>query len=289
MNGTDVETGAAEALGLLEAYLRERVIPHPILNRFLPRAAIFVTGSVALGAWDEDSDLDIGVVLPDEDHAALAAALREASLWDPARDFRLRLPDREPFRRFPGAGLSFLSLSGLAQQLRFNLPVALWVQAHAAVLQDPLGALATTLPAFRERFRASLDDLRCEHYYLFRQARNDLASRNVPRRPNTVLAIKRGETVREALRLAFLAEGRPYPYDKWLEIFAERETRAGASIVPAVRALLAASRAETVEHTSKVLRDRVIFALQQGGVSERWLEQWWLWPSVAGAASAPDR
>ena len=27
-------------------------------------------------------------------------------------------------------------------------------------------------------------------------------------------------------------------------------------------------------------RDRVAFALQQGGVREIWLEQWWLWPLV---------
>jgi hypothetical protein len=36
-----------------------------------------------------------------------------------------------------------------------------------------------------------------------------------------------------------------------------------------------------VEHAGKVLRDRVAFALQQGGVSDQWLEQWWLWPSIA--------
>jgi hypothetical protein len=103
----------------------------------------------------------------------------------------------------------------------------------------------------------------------------------MPRRLATVLAIKRGDAVREALRLAFLADGKPYPHDKSLEAMAERETRFGSGIVTAVRALIVARETHTVEHASKVLRDRVAFALQQGGVSERWLEQWWLWPSIA--------
>ena len=46
-------------------------------------------------------------------------------------------------------------------------------------------------------------------------------------------------------------------------------------------ALVAAREPHTIERASKVLRDRVAFALQKGGVSEPWLEQWWLWPSIA--------
>lgn len=269
---------AREAVSLLQTYLRERVIPHPLLNPPLPHAAVCVIGSVAFGAWDEHSDFDICLLLPDEEHARLAGALREARLWDPARDFRLRLEDREPFRRFPGVEIKILSRTQLEAELRADLPVALWVYSHAAVLQDPKGLLERALGEAAARFRDSLDDLRCEHYYHFRQARNDLIPKIMPRRLNTVLAIKRGMTVREALRLAFLAEGKPYPYDKWLELMAERETECGSGIVTAVRALLAAGEAETIDHTSKVLRDRVIFALQQGGVSDGWLEQWWAWP-----------
>jgi len=270
-----------EALALLSAYLHERIVPHPILNRFLPEAAACVTGSVASGAWDEHSYLDVRLILSDEDHTRLAQDLRQAHLWDAGRDFRLFLPDNEPFRRFPGAELLILSASQLRQELRFDLPVALWTYTHAAVIQDPLRVLATAVEDAEERFRSHLDDLRCEHYYRFRQARNDLAPRIMPRRLATVLAIKRGETVREALRLCFLADGKPYPYDKWLEAMAERETQSGPTVVTAVRALVAAREIHTAERAGKVLRDRVAFALQQGGVSESWLEQWWLWPSIA--------
>jgi hypothetical protein len=272
---------AGEAISLLEIYLRERIVPHPILNPYLADAAVLVSGSVAAGVWDEYSDFDIRMALPDEEHTRLAAELQKARLWDPARDFRLLLKDREPFRRFPAAEIMILSTSQLAQEFRFDLPVSLWTYTHAAVLQDPVGTLETILHAGRTRFDGCLGDLRCEHYYRFRQARSDLVPRIMPRRLNTVLAVKRGEAVREALRLAFLAEAKPYPYDKWLEGMAERETASGPTIVTAVRALLAAREVESVEHASKVLRDRVAFALQQGGVSERWLEQWWLWPSIA--------
>ncbi|HEU4754657.1 MAG TPA: nucleotidyltransferase domain-containing protein [Armatimonadota bacterium] len=281
MEQLDLKTTAEEARKLLGAYLRERIAPHPILSRYLPDAAVLVAGSVAAGTWDEHSDFDIRLLLPDEDHTRLAAELQEAHLWEPGRDFRVHLVDREPFRRFPSADILAFSASQLDQELRFDLPVALWAYTHAAVLQDPLGTLDTRLEEARARFEAALPALRCEHYFRFRQARNDLVPRIMPRRLLTVLAIKRGEAVQEALRLAFLAEGKPYPYDKWLEVMAERETDCGSGIVTAVRALVAARETHTVEHASKVLRDRVAFALQQNGVTERWLEQWWLWPAIA--------
>lgn len=281
MNPTESTSTTDEAIGLLRAYVHERVAPHPLLSPYLTDAAAFVTGSVAIGTWDEHSDLDIRFLLPDEEHTRLARDLREAQLWEPARDFRLRLVDREPFRRFPGAQLLFLSVDQQARETRFDLPVALWNGTHAAVLQDPLGTLEAAVRSGEERFGSLLAELQCEHYFRFRQARSDLAPRIMPRRLTTVLAIKRGEAVRQALRLAFLADGKPYPYDKWLEAMAERETRSGEAIVAAVRALVAAREPDAIEHASKVLRDRVIFALQQGGVSESWLEQWWLWPFIA--------
>jgi len=275
---------STETLRLLEQYHRERVAPHPVLAPFLADAAICVPGALAAGGWDERSDLEVRWALPDEEHARLAAALRQAALWDPARDFRLRLEDREPFRRFPGAVLLICSAAQLTQELRFDLPTALWAYRRAAVLQDPLGILESRVAAAEARFRDSLPALQCEHYYRFRQARSELAPKASPRRAATALAIRRGEAAREALRIAFLAEGQPYPDDPWLEPLAERESRAGAAIVTAVRALVAARDAETIEHASKVLRDRVVLALQQGGVTESWLEQWWLWPAIAPVA-----
>ncbi len=272
---------AAAINRLLEAYFRERVKSHPILSPVLRDATILVTGSVPAGTWDERSDFDVRFILPDADHARLASALKEARLWDPNRDHRVFLEDREPFRRFPGIYLLILSASQLSQQFHFDLPVTLWFYTHSVTYQDPSGLLEAAVQKGNQRFAENLDNLRCEHYYRFRQARNDLVPKIVPRRLTTVLAIKRGEAVQEALRLSFLADGKPYPYDKWLEAMAERETTNGANIVTAVRALIAARELETIEHASKVLRDRVAFALQQGGVSEKWLEQWWLWPSIA--------
>lgn len=266
---------------LLEAYLRERVQTHPILSPLLRDATICATGSVPAGTWDERSDFDIRIIVSDEEHTRLGAALRDARLWDPARDFRLYLEDREPFRRFPGVQILILSASQLRQHFRYEQPIALWFWNHAVVYQDPSGVLKAVLERENKVFEDALDNHRCEHYYRFRQARNDLVPKIVPRRMTTVLAIKRGECVQEALRLAFLADGKPYPYDKSLEFTAERETTNGPNIVTAVRALLAARELETIEHASKVLRDRVAFALQQGGVSEKWLEQWWLWPTIA--------
>lgn len=283
MSELGIDGAAQEIRNLLDAYLRERVVPHPLLRPYLQDATACLTGSSSIGLWDEHSSLDVHLVLPDSDHAQLAAKLREERLWNPARDFRLRLEDREPFRRFPSAVITILSSSQLAQEFRFELPVALWVYEHAVVLQDPAGTLEAAVQTGKQRFADVLNNLRCDHYYRFRQARNDMLPCIAPQRLKTVLAIKRGETVREALRLAFLADGKCYPYDKLLEPVAERETQSGAHIVTAVRALVAAREPEAIAHAGKVLRDRVAFALQQGGVSEKWLEQWWLWPSIAPA------
>jgi hypothetical protein len=255
----------------------------------LREAASCVTGSSAIGLWDEHSSLDVHLILPDAEHLQAAERLQAARLWDPARDFRTRLNDFEPFRRFPSAVVTLQSTSQLRQELAFDLPTALWIYQHAVVLRDPAHHLEEAVRAASERFERRLGDLRCEHYYRFRQARNDLQPRLTPQRQKVVLAMKRGETIREALRLAFLADGKPYPYDKLLEPAAESETRCGGHIVTAVRALAAAQEPETVEHAGKVLRDRVAFALQQGGVSEQWLEQWWLWPSIAPTHGIEDR
>lgn len=281
MNDAEVESTANELRDLLQAYLRERVVPHPLLRDFLQDAVVCVTGSSVIGLWDEHSGFDIHLILPDAEHTQVANRLQEARLWEPTRDFRVRLDDREPFRRFPAAVVTIQSSSQLAQEMRFDLPVALWIYQHAVVLQDPVATLGSALKAASRRFEEELGNLRCEHYYRFRQARNDLLPRLTPQRLKVVLAMKRGETIREALRLAFLAEGKPYPYDKLLEPVAEMETSYGGHIVTAVRALSTAREPETVEHAGKVLRDRVAFALQQGGVSDQWLEQWWLWPSIA--------
>lgn len=286
MEETDQQTQTGEQRKLVLDYLRERVQPHPLLNPYLQDAAILLTGSVAFGTWDEDSRLDLRLVLPDEEHSRLSAGLREAHLWSPGRDHRVSLRDREPFRRFPGAEIVILSASQLRQEFRFELAISVWIYSHSLVLQDPLGTVESTLASYQERFQERLPTLRCEHYYHFREARNDLLPKVSPRRLATVLAIKRGQAVQEALRLAFLAEGKPYPYDKWLEEMAERETECGSGIVTAIRALVPAREAHTVERAGKVLRDRVVFALQQGGVSEPWLEQWWLWPSIAPTLDA---
>jgi hypothetical protein len=285
MGETGRRSAADDATYLLEAYLQERVLPHPLLSPFVPEAAACVTGSLAIGIWDEEAPLDVHLVLPDEEHARLSASLRSAHLWDPARDFRLRLEDREPFRRLPGVHITILSAAQLAREFQFELSIALWTYSHAVVAQDPLGTLEAHRHLARDRFSSRLNELRCEHYYCFRQARHDMCARLAPRRVSTLLAIKRGAAAQEALRLAFLADGKPYPYDKWLEQMAERETECGPNIVAAVRAVLAAREPDVLDHAGKVLRDRVAFALLQGGVNEAWLEQWWLWPLIAPEAS----
>jgi hypothetical protein len=280
----DASTIGSEALRLLESYLEERVRPHPVVRPRLARASIYVTGGFVTGLWDEAADLELRFLLPDNEHAVLGAELRRNGLWKPGRDARVRIRDGEPFRQFRGVEMHYLSESQLAAALRFEPSQTLWTLKHAAIGPDPDARLKAVVQQAESDFAARLGDFRCEHYYHFREARNELTPRLMPRRLATLLAIKRGETVREALRLAFLADGKPYPPDSLLEAMAERETRAGAGIVDAVRALVAATEAETLEHVSKVLRDRVIFALQKGGVSDRWLEQWWLWP----LQSAPD-
>src|SRR3954467_5531142 len=121
------KTAADDAAALLDSYLRERVLPHPILSRFLDDAAVLASGSVAIGTWDEQSALDVELVLPDTEHTLLSADLRAARLWDPARDVRLRIEDREPFRRFPGAVIRILSSAQLDREFRFDLPIALWI------------------------------------------------------------------------------------------------------------------------------------------------------------------
>src|SRR6266542_819039 len=170
-----------ELRATVEEYVGERVAPHPILGKCLPSASIGAMGW-SVEWWDERSDLDLRFVLGDQGHAALKAGLQEAHLWEAGRDPWVRIVDREPVRRFPGARLAFLSASDLAQQLRFDLPTALWAYSHCLVMQDPEGLLGGALTEARERFGAALPELRREHYYRFRAARNEIAAAVQPRR-----------------------------------------------------------------------------------------------------------
>src|SRR5688572_23671777 len=173
---TEVLTTAAplntEALRLLESYLEERVRPHPLVRPRLERASIYVTGGFVSGIWDESADLELRFLLPDGEHTALAADLRRTGLWKPGRDARVRIRDGEPFRRFRGVEMHYLSESQLAAALRFEPSQTLWTLEHAVIGPDPDGRLAAVVKQAETEFAARLSDLRCEHYYHFREARN---------------------------------------------------------------------------------------------------------------------
>lgn len=266
-----LETAAA-------SYIDVRLRRRPELDIVLAAGSLLLAGHQAQGLWDERSSLDLRLVVEDAAFARIAAELKEE--WrtpaGPAGCFLI--DDPNPFRTFPGARVVVLSISRLQAELAEEPVVALWAWRGAALLQDPEDRVATILAAASERFAADLAVIRCRHYFRFRRARQHLDRFVRSRAQGTDLAVQRGESIREALRLAFLVEGQPYPADPWLELLAEEQTSAGPAIVTAVRGLAAAEEAETIERSSKVLRDRVVQALQRAGITEPWLEWWWAWP-----------
>ncbi len=276
-NRMAMDVDADEPLAILDEFVRERLRPHPLVAPYLDTAAIWLTGGVALGVWDEETPLHVRLLVSDPEHEALGRTLKQAQLWDPSVDWRLILRDEEPIRRYPGAWVHVTCAAELRGEAVGDLCSTLWWIQHARLLTDPGGRFDAERNRIVDQFDAQLGAIRAEHYYWFRSARSGMQPRVRPGRSGTLLAIKRGLAVREALRLTFLADGLPYPEDGWLEHAAESETRAGEAIVAASRALIAARDAAAIEHTGKVLRDRVVMALQQGGVREAWLEQWWLW------------
>lgn len=276
----DPATHAAldEAVATGLSYLRERIAPHPILRESLPEGALLVTGGYAVGLWDETGPLSLRLILRDELWRQVRASLQREHLWEAGKDLLLRLEDGEPFHRFPSCRLLILSQSQWRRELERDQVVALWTYTHAAVVQDPLSLMVTDLERTGSLFRSRLAALQRSHYFTFRRSRIDSSTGLSPPRADLLALMQRADAVRSALRLCFLAEGRPYPQDRWLELMAERETVSGSHVIDAIRALFAATGCTGVERTSKVLRDRVVQTLQQAHFPALWLDEWWLWP-----------
>lgn len=265
------------------AYLDERIAPHPILGDAAHRGTWLVTGGPAIGLWDETSPLSLRLITPEPLHRELGLRLRAAGLLNPPSDALLRLRDEEAFHRYPSVRLLILTTDQVDSELRLDPIISLWTYLHAAVVEDEKRWLERRLKLARESFAEKLANLQQQHYFRFRQARIDSSAGLTPRRASTLRLLQLSDAVRCALQLCFLANARPYPYDRWLEQMAERETPQGAHVVDAVRALTSAQDEESRERASKVLRDRVQLALQQARLPAEWIEEWSLWPYSARA------
>ncbi len=255
------------------------------------RTAVAVTGSAALGWEDEFSDVDVFVLVPQEDSAAIDGYYRQAIEQGRVIVHPPTLRYNEfPYGCIPGTNVHYMlrTFEEAEEQLARYYDGAMWVHGTSVVLHDPSGRYArlraaTSYP--EEVWRAKRRDL-----YIAIANASDAASNPLRRGDWAVVMLTFADAVMYALRLCCLLERRPFPYEKGL-MRAAAETEVGRALRPLIKALLAELRRPEIRRTETAIRsDRYNADLEQYPLHVLWrqvracLEEWGQRPGPGAGA-----
>ncbi|WP_274653255.1 nucleotidyltransferase domain-containing protein [Paenibacillus humicola] len=187
----------------------------PFVAEALGTALIAVTGSYSIGTFNETSDLDLELILPDERYLALVdRAGGVQHLWVHDGDHR------------PLMDIKMRPLSWLQARLNGSDPEVLWIYRHAVAIQDREQVLPQLLHDAAKRFHLTLPDLIKQAYKDFRTGVTVEAAREPLGK-----SIMMNRTIESALALPFLVRNEPYPYPKWKRFWLNNSHEQGAEIV----------------------------------------------------------
>lgn len=216
----------------------------PIIDRFLEDAArqpswrelsgkatVVVHGSATVGLADTYSDTDIQVVVPDQLYDETYADAVNAGHLTPGERLVLLSTEQATIDgRRPLCAAELRSISDLESTLTADLPVELWVMAHAWVIHDPRDQVASIVTASYQQFTAQLETLTAHELGHLDRRRRWLAIACQRGRHDASMAFLTINVVRSAMRLACLLDDSPIPYDKWLVAWTTRNTRLGLKL-----------------------------------------------------------
>lgn len=251
-------------LNSVDEYLQAQLARKPELTGFLDDAAVVWYASSTFGEWyDPEPVRDLLVVLPDERFENFRVSLGPSYVVD----------DHDVT---PPIFVRFKSYGWLERDFARRLPVALWIYQHARVIRDSQGKFIDILCTQSEAFRKQLSSILRRKYLELRTDRHNLRH-TVPAGMNLATRLIKSSVVKLTLELTFLAEGRPYPYKKWLFWAAARETTQGKEVISLATRFWDETDKELLIDLSDQLVAKVSSICAQSGlVSEDVTTRWWL-------------
>jgi len=225
----------------LRKYIEEHIYALPGTNHHRDEFSILLTGSRAIGAHTEQSDVDIDVVCPWKVFEAVHAASLEAGIIESPVGFFCVLKDENPFRYFgERMGNPHFSLSPLEtihRQIEQYEDVPRWIWTNAQIIEDPNEQFRQTVSGFRRYPKEVLVDkikyhwLAAAYWSIEVYPHHHGGSTDYLAAATALL-----NSINEHLRFFFLVEGKPYPYVEKLMRFAE-STELGREFCPLFRRL----------------------------------------------------
>lgn len=221
--------------------LLARLHQRPLYARLLPGSSVVLTGSWCTGASDRFSDVDLFVIAPADLHAEAYREAVASGVTQPGGDWTEWV--REPY----DVMFKIRSFDEVEHELETDLEVALRIFSLVDVWHDPGGRYAAVVRRYEQVFAERLETLVREKTYFLRcriKYLEDARRRDLP----VTYALIRHDFALKLYELAFLLERKPYPYIKWVEPLAVRETVLGARVEHLVAELLSASsHADTLD------------------------------------------
>ena len=271
---------ARKWVGRLRDFLPGFLERHPVLSRFCQRSSLILYGSTARGIDDPVSDLDLWLLLP----ASELAALDSLS----ATHFFTFKCDGKP------GHIVVRSIEEHARQLqRCHMDTVF--QLHAAeVLVDRSGAAADLVRVARLPMRQEVSDAFFFYHYVEMRGEHPVIKSAIERGTPFANLLTVPKMLAHALRAAMVLHGEPYPCDKWLRQ-AARRTATGRLLEPSVDRMLehlatdslrlgGPRSAHPIDRELRVIRTILMDAAREKGRDEPWLTEWWNYMDHACAA-----
>ncbi len=191
----------------------------PFWRDFENRVAVAIVGSVGAGMGDVHSDLDVSLFVPEKDSIPLYENYKkgyEESTIDVLNPRAFQF-DEFPMVRLEGVDGHHRAMvfESIEENVRNYKDVDRWVCCNCIPLHDPKGRLESLRVESAEYPPYILNRKLIRHYWFLR---DNLWSTKKPlergQKETVLLLCLQG--ISHLMKFCILAEGKPYPYDKWL-------------------------------------------------------------------------
>lgn len=177
----------------------------------------------------------------------------------------------------PPMFVRFNPFEWLEKDFRKRPAIAHWLYSHAIVLQDSSGYFAEVCTQEAVRFEASIPSLLKRKYLEMRSERHGLRS-TFSQRNELGYALVQTTVCKLAAEVVYLAEGKPYPWKKWLFWALEKETVHGKQLLSIAKKFWTAADPRLVISASDELISFINSVLiQSGRIPRDVVERWWLY------------
>jgi hypothetical protein len=204
------------AKNLLKSELQESAF----YGLFYEKLSIIVIGSWSSGSFDKYSDIDFVVGVPDQLYDLMYENALNLGVVKSTGD--LRIETYEPLE----IAVKIRSLSQINKEIERDLNIALRIYNTGEIWQDPKNQLQNIVKYHEKQFCEKISWNLREKVTRMRNAVSFYEGMMLRENYFSCEMLK-FQFIQNFLEGCFLAERKPYPYIKWLQYWAIRETKIG--------------------------------------------------------------